>query len=171
MAVVNSLSWPALIFTVVSSDCTVLPTLLTLVQCNLSTLLWTYGMLILVGLNSSLAVSVHLRSFFVLLLPCPPRYLFLDACCVESRNRLHIMLHPLWRVSYIIYTQRPGAKLSLNSNFINSSGIWCQLVSKPVIFIVSDSDDSNIILKSSVSLDPYRSNHICSIWYSWTKLW
>ena len=80
------------------------------------------------------------------------------------------MIHPLWRASYFICACPPGAKLSPNSILINSSGMWYPLVSNPVILIVYYSYASNIILVSSVSDAPYRSNHSYPIWYSWTML-
>ena len=80
------------------------------------------------------------------------------------------MLHPLWRVSYVIFARPPGTNFSPKSIFINSYGRWCPLISNPVMLIVSDRDSSNIILVSSLSDYPSRSNHSCPIWDSWAIL-
>ena len=73
----HDLSHLSVSFTVVCNDCIVIPTLLTLVQCNLSSLPLTYRMLTLAGADPALAISVHCKSGLFLFIPFPHSSLFL----------------------------------------------------------------------------------------------
>ena len=70
-------------FKVVCNDYIFIPTLLTLVQCNLSESPLTYCMLTLAGADPTLAISVHCRSCLFLFIPYPHPSLFL----------IHYVLH------------------------------------------------------------------------------
>ena len=83
MVVVHDLSWLSLISTVVCSYCTVLLTLVRLGLCNLSSLPWTYGILILLGVGPDWSIYIHISRGFLLFLSYPPPSLF----------RTHIFIH------------------------------------------------------------------------------
>ena len=91
---------------------------------------------------------------------------FSDAHFVVSINKHHSILQPLCSVSYMIVSQPPGTKLIPISIFMNSSGRWFPLVSRPVILMVPTDVASIIIPVYSVSIAPSRSNQCFPIWSS-----
>ena len=94
----------------------------------------------------------------------------LDSRCDASKKDHHITIHTLWSVSYVIWAWPPGANLIPKKIFMNSYGRWCPLVSKIVMFIVSDSDASNTILSSYVPVTTSISNQSWPIWIFWHML-